>query len=174
MKNFLKYLILMVADLLAVGIVAGTVIRTIVYGIVGEENHHIYMIIRVTLIILIFFTGILIINYKNDDKRISFRDSKEISSVVNGNLTYREMILHNKLFKSEVISFVVFMVLLLIIMLPSMYRLGGILLLILDILITLAMIIAFLFINYNLTKKTLDTVVIKNRNLGVQDEDKNK
>jgi len=40
MKNFLKYLILMVADLLAVGIVAGTVIRTIVYGIVGEENHH--------------------------------------------------------------------------------------------------------------------------------------
>ena len=174
MKNFLKYLILMVADLLAVGIVAGTVIRTIVYGIVGEENHHIYMIIRVTLIILIFFTGSLIINYKNDDKRISFRDSKEISSVVNGNLTYREMILHNKLFKSEVISFVVFMVLLLIIMLPSMYRLGGILLLILDILITLAVIIAFLFINYNLTKKTLDTVVIKNRNLGVQDEDKNK
>ena len=84
------------------------------------------------------------------------------------------MILHNKLFKSEVISFVVFMVLLLIIMLPSMYRLGGILLLILDILITLAVIIAFLFINYNLTKKTLDTVVIKNRNLGVQDEDKNK
>jgi len=174
MKNFLKYLILMIVDLLAVGFVAGTVIRTIVYGIAGEENHHIYMIIRVTLIILAFLIGSLIINYINDDKRISFRDSKEISSVVNGDLTYREMILHNRLFKSEVISFVVFVVILSIILLPSMYRLGGILLLILDISITLAVIIAYLFINYNLTKKTLDTVVIKKRNLGVQDEDKNK
>lgn len=97
-----------------------------------------------------------------------------LSSVVNGNLTYREIILHNRLFKNEVISFVVFMGILSIILLPSMYRLGGMLLLILDVLITLTVIITYLFIKINLTKKTLDTVVIKKLNLGVQDEDKNK
>ena len=82
------------------------------------------------------------------------------------------MILHNKLFINEIIAFVVFMVLLLIIMLPSMYRLGGTLLLILDIVITLVVVVAYWFINYGLTKKTLDDVVAKKRNLGEKDENK--
>ena len=166
MKNIVKYLLMMFADLVVVGIIAGSVIRTIVYGIAGEENHHIYMIIRVSLMILVFLAGCLIINYKNSDKRISFRDSKDISSVIEGKMSYRQIIFNNKSFKGEVLSFVAFMMLLLVILLPSMYRLGGWFLVALYILINLAVIVAYLFINYKLTFKMLDTVVIKKRNLG--------
>ena len=69
MKNFIKYLILMAVDLIVVGAVAGSVVRTIVYAIVGQENHHVYMIVRVTLLIVVFLAGCLIINAKNDDKK---------------------------------------------------------------------------------------------------------
>ena len=174
MKNILKYFLFLCADLIVVGIVGGSVIRTIVYGIAGEENHHIYMIVRITLIISAFLIGCLIINSKNDDKRISFRDSKEILSVVNGEISYRDMIFRNKLFISEIVSFVVFMILLLIIMIFSMYRLGGVLFVVLDIVITLIVIGIYILVNYKSTKKILDSVVIKKRKLGELDENENK
>ena len=174
MKNIFKYFLVLCADLVIVAIVAGSVIRTIVYGIVGEENHHIYMIVRVMLIISVFLIGCLIVNNKNGDKEIFFRDSKEILSVVNGETSYRDMIFHSKLFKNEILSFVVFMILLLIIMIFSMYRLGGVLFVILDIVITLVVITIYILVNYKLTQKILDGVVIKKRKLGALDENKNK
>lgn len=174
MKNILKYFLFLCADLIVVGIVCGSVIRTIVYGIAGEENHHIYMIIRVTLIVTVFLVGCLFINNKTDDKRISFRNSKEILSVVNGEMSSRDIILHSKLFVSEIISFVAFMAILLVIMISSMYRLGGVLFVILDIVITLAVIGIYIFANYKATQNILEDVVDQKLKLGELDRNENK
>ena len=174
MKNILKYLIFLLADLIVVGAIVGSVVRTIVYGIAGEENHHIYMIIRLILIISVFLIGCLIINTKDASKMPYFRDNKEIMSVVNGKLSYRYMILHSKVFMNDIISFVAFMFLLFLIMVFSMYRLGGALFVILDIVVTLVVIGIYCFANYKLTYKILDEVVVKKRKSGELNENENK
>ena len=170
MINFLKYVGCLVADLLGVALVSEMLIRPIIYGTLGKEYHYVYMLIRATLLLLIFFGGCILISYKNDDKRVSFRESKLLPDVIEGKITYREMIFKNKGFVSEVISYVVLVLLIYIIFLPAMPLLGGTLLMIVDTLITIVLLVGYVFLNYYLTRKKLDDVVKKKRNLDALDE----
>lgn len=170
MINFLKYVGCLVADLLGVALVSEMLIRPIVYGTLGKEYHYVYMLIRAMLLLLIFFGGCILISYKNDDKRVSFRESKLLLDVIDGKITYREMIFKNKGFVSEVISYVVLVLLIYIIFLPAMPLLGGTLLMIVDTLITIVLLVGYVFLNYYLTRKKLDDVVKKKRNLDALDE----
>ena len=56
----------------------------------------------------------------------------------------------------------------------SMYRLGGALFVILDIVVTLVVIGIYCFANYKLTYKILDEVVVKKRKSGELNENENK
>ena len=170
MINFLKYVGCLVADLLGVALVSEMLIRPIIYGTLGKEYHYVYMLIRTTLLLFIFFGGCILISYKNDDKRVSFRESNLLLDVIDGKITYREMIFKNKGFVSEVISYVVLVLLIYIIFLPAMPLLGGTLLMIVDTLITIVLLVGYVFLNYYLTRKKLDDVVKKKRNLDALDE----
>jgi len=170
MINFLKYVGCLLADLFGVALVSEMLIRPIIYGTLGKEYHYVYMLIRAVLLLLIFFGGCTLITYKNDDKRVSFRESKLLPDVIDGKITYREMIFKNKGFVSEVISYVVLVVLIYVIFLPTMSRLGGSLLMIVDTLITIVLLVGYVFLSYYLTRKKLDDVVKKKRNLDALDE----
>ncbi len=170
MLNFLKYIGCLVADLLGVALVSEMLIRPIIHGTLGKEYHYVYMLIRATLLLLIFFGGCIFISCKNDDKRVSFRESKLLPDVIDGKITYREMIFKCKGFVSEVVSYVVLVVLIYVIFLPAMSRLGGAWLVIVDTLITIVLLVGYVFLNYYITRKKLDSVVEKKRNLDALDE----
>ena len=170
MINFLKYVGCLLADLFGVALISEMLIRPIIYGTLGKEYHYVYMLIRAMLLLLIFFGGCIFISYKNDDKRVSFRESKLLPDVINGKITYREMIFKCKGFISEVVSYAALVTLIYIIFLPTMSRLGGVWLVIVDTLITIVLLVGYVFLNYYLTRKKLDSVVEKKRNLDALDE----
>ncbi len=157
MRKFLKYLAAFVAVVLVVGIFAGSVIKTLIFGIFSENAQPIYSITRVALQLIVFVILCLWINQKDSSKYDSL-SALDFPAISKSPEKKKAAIISNKHFRGEIISFSCFLFAFWLFIIPTTLRHSGILLVVLEFIITAIMIIIYTIINYKMTFKTLEQI----------------
>ncbi len=157
MNRFLKYLVACAAVILVVGLIAGSVVKTVILGIFGEDAHGIYSGVRIALQLIVFVMVCLWINHKDGAKYDSIA-ALDFSAISNDAEKKKKAITTNKHFKGEIICFSVFTFVFVLITIPTALRYSGVLYAMGEFIIAAIMIIIYTLINYKLTFKTLEQI----------------
>ena len=140
-----------------VGVISGSVIKTVIFGTFDDNAQPIYSAVRVSLQLTVFLFACLWINQKDGEKYDSL-SALDFSVISKSPENKKAAIKANKHFRGEIVSFSVFSIAFWLFIIPTTLRYSGILLAMIELAITAAMIAIYTLINYKLTYKTLEQI----------------